>query len=664
MSMTAPQMIVDPLYALVAGGFVSGTKHPIPLIATRFNVDLNHGLAIVSATRIFRNAEDSSIEATITFPIPVHAVLFNLETRIAGRVLKARAQRKSQARDSYEGALERGKTAVLHEEVLRGVHMLSVGHIPGGAEIEVSATWTMTLTNLNGRGQLRIPLTVGDIYGRSGLPDSDDLTYGAPVQTAELKVQCRDGEVALLHGRLNDGRAQVPLNAPIDLEVSGWTPVDLRGRAADGREVVLRVEPASFGDADVNVGVVIDHSGSMGETCSSDHRRLTKHQSVLAGLQTIAAQIGHSDVIDLWEFDNVHRHVGSGRGRNGFQSLIGRLSEPAGGTEIGAALAGVTAQSQARDVLLVTDGKSHTLDVQAFARTGRRFSVVLVGEDSLEANVGHLAALTGGEIFVSAGADLAEVLNAALCSLRTKHDPVSPITGRPQRISVRRAGMTLTAEWQEVKGSMEGAERERRAVAALAASVALPALDTETAARFAESEGLVTHLTSLVLVDEHGAVQEGIPATRKVALPSPRLMAAACQRGIAFDLDDRAFSQPIAPEPSRAFLPPIAGKSSRADLSILANKIDWDAASQRLQAGDISALDRDVARAIQYAAALPEVVVLAQRLALHPVALVIGLIARSESSRSRSAARLAKAILCDITHEGLNHIAQMLGLRG
>src|SRR5262245_28863765 len=109
MSMTAPQMIVDPLYALVAGGFVSGTKHPIPLIATRFNVDLNHGLAIVSATRIFRNAEDSSIEATITFPIPVHAVLFNLETRIAGRVLKARAQRKSQARDSYEGALERGK---------------------------------------------------------------------------------------------------------------------------------------------------------------------------------------------------------------------------------------------------------------------------------------------------------------------------------------------------------------------------------------------------------------------------------------------------------------------------------------------------------------------------------------------------------------------------
>ena len=62
-------------------------------------------------------------------------------------------------------------------------------------------------------------------------------------------------------------------------------------------------------------------------------------------------------------------------------------------------------------MLLVTDGKSHELDVQALARTGHRFSVVLVGEDSLEANVGHLAALTRGEIFVAGGADLAEVLN-------------------------------------------------------------------------------------------------------------------------------------------------------------------------------------------------------------------------------------------------------------
>jgi hypothetical protein len=670
MRMTAPQIIVDPLHALVAGGLVSGTKRPVPLVAARFNVDLNHGLATVSATRIFKNAEETSIEATITFPVPVHAVLFSLTARIAGRVLKARAQRKSQARDDYEDAIERGKTAVLHEEVLRGVHMLSIGHLPPGVEVEVSATWTMTLTNLNGRGYMRIPLTVGDIYGRSGLPDSDDLTYGGPVQTAELTVQCRDGQVILLGGRLDNGRAQVPLNAPIDLEVNGWTPADLCGRAADGREVVLRVEPTSVGDADVDVALVIDHSESMGEICSADNRNLTKHQAVLAGLLTIAARIKQPDVIDLWEFDNAHRHVGSARGGNSLQSLMGRLSGPAGGTEIGAALAGVAAQSRGRDVLLVTDGKSHALDVQALARTGRRFSVVLVGEDSLEANVGYLAALTGGEIFVSAGADLAEVLNAALLSLRTKHRPVSPITGRPQHISVRRAGMTLTAAWKEVKASIEETA-ERRAVAALAAIVALPALDTESAARLAETEGLVTHLTSLVLVDEVGAAQDGIPATRKVALPAPRLSAMQSVASMHF-MEDRAEMLSLLPSRKSALprsslhsnlLPSsIDSELRHVELSSVGAKIDWDLAPHLLQAGDLSTLDRDVARAIQTAAALTEVVVLARQLALDPVALVIGLIARSESSRSRSATRLAKAIFGDIASARLDHIAQILCL--
>jgi hypothetical protein len=102
--------------------------------------------------------------------------------------LDARAKRKDAAREDYEGGLERGKTAVLHEEVLRGVHMLSVGHVAPGAEIEVQSSLAVALSNLNGRGTLRIPLTVGDIYGRSGLPDSDDLAHGGTLPLAEALV--------------------------------------------------------------------------------------------------------------------------------------------------------------------------------------------------------------------------------------------------------------------------------------------------------------------------------------------------------------------------------------------------------------------------------------------------------------------------------------------
>ena len=209
--------MIDPLHAFVDGAFIAGTKRPVPLVATRFDVRIAHGFAIVSTTRTFRNEEPESIEATISFPIPVHAVLFALEARIDGRVLKAKAQCKSEARSTYEDALERGKSTVLHEEVLRGVHMLSVGHIPPGAEIEVSTNWTITLTNINGRGHLHIPLTVGDIYGRSGLSDSDDLVHAQSTQMGQLTVFCEDGQVLLRDGNLTNGQAQIPLNAPIDL---------------------------------------------------------------------------------------------------------------------------------------------------------------------------------------------------------------------------------------------------------------------------------------------------------------------------------------------------------------------------------------------------------------------------------------------------------------
>src|SRR5882762_2941460 len=106
MTMTAPQTMIDPLGAWIAGAAIAATKRPIPLIATRFDVAIDGGLAVVATRRTFRNDEAAAIEATLTFPVPVHATLFALEARIAGRKLTARAQAKVRARATYEDALE------------------------------------------------------------------------------------------------------------------------------------------------------------------------------------------------------------------------------------------------------------------------------------------------------------------------------------------------------------------------------------------------------------------------------------------------------------------------------------------------------------------------------------------------------------------------------
>ena len=693
----ASQTMIDPLHAFMAGAFVAGTPRPCPLVSTRFDVTIDAGLAIVAMSRTFRNAEADSIEATITFPLPVHATLFALEARIGERVLAARAARKSAARRTYEDAIDRGKGAVLHEEVLRGVHMLSVGQIAPGAEVEVRATWAITLTHLNGRARLRIPLTVGDIYGRSGLADCDDLIHGLPVQCGVLDVTCRDGVVSLIGGRLENGRADIALNSPIDLDVTGWTPRALAGRAADGRAVALRVEPLSGGEAVLDVAMLVDRSGSMSERCSLLDG-LTKHEAALAALERLVFDVRRDDAVDLWEFAAKLKHIGA-TPKATLHELVGRLDGPDGGTEIGQAIDSVLDATDARDILLVTDGKSHALDVQELARSGRRFSVVLVGADSLEAHVGHLAALTGGEIFVSAGPDLPAILGAAVRSLRMSYRAPT-FDGREMR--ERRAGMELIAAWSTGAAAEKGERSiESRAVAALAATLMLPTLDAEAAARLAQAEGLVTHLTSLVLVDDAGVVQEGLPATRKVALPSPATavvgMAApspASQHAGAACIDlaivdgfdarrqrhgsagpvgkvarpsdaDRARAESearVRSSDERASVgwgrrlagvfsgrPPVSKPATKPfpDLATLAARIAWDTSPQRLQAGDLTVLDGALTDPIRRIAAELFVIQEARSVGCEPVVFVIALLAKTVARRSRTADRIARAILGD-----------------
>jgi len=663
----AAQSEIDPLKSFMAGAFDAGTRRPCPLIATRFDVIIDGGLAVVATSRTFRNVERSSIEVTITFPVPVHAVLFALEARTGERVLKAHVRRKDQARADYEEALERGKSAVLHEEVLRGVHMLSVGHLAPNAEIEVRATWAMPLTNVNGHGRLTIPLTVGDVYGRSGLADSDELIHGGLLQAGTLTVDCRDGTATLLGSRLQDGQAAISLNAPVEIEVAGWTPRDLPGRAADGGSVTLRIAPHGGGEAALDLALIIDHSGSMNERLSGAHGAVSKHQAAVAALATAAQWFSAADIADLWEFDDNPGHIGSTRDAP-LRGLIASLSVPHGGTEIGRALECVIARSAARDVLLITDGKSHALDVQALAQSGRRFSVVLIGSDSLEARVGHLAALSGGEIFVAASADIAAVVAAAIRALRHPRDASSSADA----IREHRGGMELSARLKSGDASSDQTI-ESRAAAAVVANLRLSGLSENAAAALAEAEGLVTHLTSLILVDEAAAAQDGIPSTRKIALRAPDtfndLMAAAlppASRAMmampfkrmrpsatgttrSFHIGGGSPSRPASDDnfSLRAFMasPPTAPPQD--DIAALSAQIDWDNAPGRLHKGDLSSLDRNLGRIIRDLAKDAACVDWAKKIGCTPVVLVIGLLASAAAGRSRSAERVARGIIGD-----------------
>jgi hypothetical protein len=656
------QGVVNPIDVFIERHISGDRQRAVPLVDTAYDVVFEAGLTVIEARRVFRNNETSSIEAVLTFPMPVHAAVFDLEARIGNRVLRAKAQCKQAARESYEWGIDEGKASLLHEELLPGIHMLSIGQVGAGATIEVISRFAMASSHASNQSTLGIPLTVGDVYGHSGLSDVDNLVNAPSEDFASLKVSGPDTTIALNGQLMADGETRVSLARPIDLAFSGWAARELEGRAADGRRVRLSIAPSTINTANIDVAIAVDHSGSMGERCARG-ANVTKHQAVLTTLNKIAGQLSSGDHVDLWEFDTTVNRIGSTRDQHDdrikvsdkFGALISRLSGPSGGTEIGKALATVTAKSTAENVLLLTDGKSYELDVQMLARTGRRFTVVLVGEDSLEANVGHLAALTGGEIFISSGSDLADALTQPILSVRRPHERILPTGENIDRVSTVRAGMQITAAWAEQTNLVAGkAPLFSHAVAAMAAQLLMLSLSDEKAAVLAEAEGLVSHLTSLVLIDGAGAQQSTLPDTRKVPLATPA--AAAVYALSAPMMRARTSASPRAIFSSREFycrahdlLHDVTLAKERAAVSRdrfdeLAAKIDLSNTGLQLANGQLTNLSTEIVNKIEALAQHPDILQRAAELGLDPIRLVIALIASRVWAGNRAAARVLRAI--------------------
>ena len=655
----------------IAAQHISGNgpaQYATPLIGERMRVTIRGGLALVNREQRFRNSADTSIETTITFPVPIHATLCHLSADIGGRTLLARAEPRTVARETYEQGIDEGRLSILHEELVRGVHMLSIGHIPPGADITVSHSWVMPLQPQRGsKALLRIPTTLGDVYGRSPLGDADDLiTSPHVIYDAEIEVDAGDTD-ARVRG-LAEGRTKLRLDAPVDIEITGDVWGVSRGCTADGRIVTVSVAPDSIEGADIAAAVLVDRSGSMGSAASvrGPSSRLSKHEAVKAGLAEAARALRPGDQVELWQFDHTCERVS--QAEVPLARATERLGQPQGGTEIGAAIDCALAASAAREIIVVTDGLSHALDVQALANSGRRFTVVLVGDDALEANVGRLAALTGGEIFlVTGGSDPTDAVRSAIASARRQPIDFAASSWPLTQTSISIGGALVGAEWSGDKDAVEPAPFAR-AVGALAAAVALPRLSEEQASVVAADHGIVCHLTSLVMVDAAGEAQEGFPACRKIPLMAAsgaEVGALSTPRHVGQRQPGRLYSMSSgAMEPSPGVLYSLArigADVGKPSLAALAGRIDWAHAPEALRLGDLSQLPPDIANPVREAAKLPEVLALSVP-GRGAVTVVLALMARSLGVWKWAAARFARSVLKGLEPAAVKQAEAALGL--
>lgn len=499
-----------PITALREGlnAIVDGIVKPLPLNETHFKIEVENGLAIIRTVRVFSNNDERSIEAILTFPVAFDAVLTGLKAEIDGRKLSAHAKLKDAAREDYEEAVSKGKMAILHEEPLRGLHMLSVGQLGPGKTVYVETEMVMPLTTNGFSLYLRLPLVVGEIYGLSPFLPADDLHAVESLNlTATLTVSAQGGRVLFAEGCSVENGQTISLDRHLVLQFPDQFFGQRNGTDAWGRKVQITLEAPKKIDQSLDIAVLVDHSGSTGDALGQSQ----VHQSMIRGLADWSKTLRPEDQIKLWEFDDKVDFIGSTTG-TGLAELISKLSPPNGGTELGKAIDAVM-KSTPKPILVLTDGQTFSNEIRQAQEAGYPIHAILVGEGSLDAMIGHLAAQTGGQVIAVLRDDVVGALNAMLPVLRKGHIAIKGhmSNDRPKMVSTMRGGIVINVLWSDLKTSAES-----DAVGRYVASLAITLAEDDLAGQIAVTHGLSSHLTSLIIVDEVGEAINGLPRTIKI----------------------------------------------------------------------------------------------------------------------------------------------------
>jgi Ca-activated chloride channel family protein len=358
-------------------------------------------VARTTVTAEFVNAHDTALEATYVFPLPDRAAVTGLTMTADGRTVEADLQERSQARETYDRAIEAGQRASIAEEERPDVFTMRVGNILPRERVTVTLTLVGPLPWEDGAATFRFPLVVAPRYvpgvplpgpavgsgqGQDtdavpdasritppvllpGFPNPLRLSVGVDVDPAGLglgevrsslhTVTTEGGRVEIAPGERAD--RDFILRLPYAGDGSGAVAVPDRDAEGTFQLVLVPPDDASAVSRPKDVVLLLDRSGSMGGWKMVAARRAaarvvdTLTTADRFAVLTFDHQVDHPDELG--------RGLSEATDRNRFRA-VEHLSraDARGGTEMLVPLReglGLLADSGGRDrvLVLVTDGQ-------------------------------------------------------------------------------------------------------------------------------------------------------------------------------------------------------------------------------------------------------------------------------------------------------------------
>ncbi len=153
---------LSPYFFVPAGDDATGA---LPLKRTWAEVDIAGVIADVTVHQEYANEGDATLEAIYVFPGSTRAAVHGMTMTVGERVIEAEIQERQEARETYEQALDEGRTASLLEQQRPNVFQISVGNILPGDEVTVELRYTELLVPTDGLYEFVYPTVVGPRYG-------------------------------------------------------------------------------------------------------------------------------------------------------------------------------------------------------------------------------------------------------------------------------------------------------------------------------------------------------------------------------------------------------------------------------------------------------------------------------------------------------------------
>ena len=512
----------------------------------------------------YRNPHGTNVEAVYTFPLPVEAVLLDLEITLGGRRLVATVVEKQQAERDYEQAIDKGDTALMLERAGDGLCTLNLGNLMAGESATIRYRYAQLLRFEHGSVRLAIPTVIAPCYGdpkaarlQAHQVPTNDLAVAYPFSlTLDLEGEIAKGTVASPSHAISTKatakgmRVALARDAFLDrdfvLAVGGLSGQSLAVVAKDGDRFVALASfcadvPKSADERPLRLKLLVDCSGSMGGDSIDAARR---------ALHRILASLEPADRFSFSRFGShvVHETDGmvpadAGHVRTAAERL-GRMDADLGGTEMADALRAVFAiggTDGAADVLILTDGEVWDADHLVSEARGARQRVFAVGIGSAPAEgvLRRLAEASGGACeFVAPNEDAEAAILRMFARLRAPRVeradvawPVTPgwTTPLPSGLfggetihafagfDVAPLGaITLALRAKDGAPPLTAAAQfdaevvEDRTLARIAAARRIETAAEEAKLRLALDYGLLTARTNLIVVHERAAGEKAV----------------------------------------------------------------------------------------------------------------------------------------------------------